>query len=388
MTSLLRRLLPGQAPVSLRERVRAASGALAGLLATGLVTRATVGTGVELPLLIAPMGASAVLLFAVPSSPLAQPWSIVGGNLVAALIGVTAALYIADPLVGAALAGAGAIALMMALRCLHPPSGAVALTAVLGGPVIHDLGYGFVLWPVGVNTALLLGTAILFNNLTGRSYPHVAQAVPVAPAPAGRLGLTSADIDAALEDFDQVLDIDRGDLEALLQRAQLSALLRRSGPTTCASLLTRDVVAIAPEAPLREALTLLRRHHIKMLPVTDERARVLGVLTQTDLMDKAEWDGRGPRLGFARRWQLTLGRGRAPHGCAADVMTTEVESLRPDMSLAQVAARMAQSGHHHLPVVGPDGRLVGVVSQSDLVAALLTEASAEAGKDRPAGLAA
>ncbi|CAO4173746.1 HPP family protein [Methylorubrum populi] len=388
VTSLLRRLLPGQAPVSLRERVRAASGALAGLLATGLVTRATVGTGVELPLLIAPMGASAVLLFAVPSSPLAQPWSIVGGNLVAALIGVTAALYIADPLVGAALAGAGAIALMMALRCLHPPSGAVALTAVLGGPVIHDLGYGFVLWPVGVNTALLLGTAILFNNLTGRSYPHVAQAVPVAPAPAGRLGLTSADIDAALEDFDQVLDIDRGDLEALLQRAQLSALLRRSGPTTCASLLTRDVVAIAPEAPLREALTLLRRHHIKMLPVTDERARVLGVLTQTDLMDKAEWDGRGPRLGFARRWQLTLGRGRAPHGCAADVMTTEVESLRPDMSLAQVAARMAQSGHHHLPVVGPDGRLVGVVSQSDLVAALLTEASAEAGKDRPAGLAA
>lgn len=390
VTSLLRRLLPGQAPVSLRERARAASGALAGLLATGLVTRATVGTGVELPLLIAPMGASAVLLFAVPSSPLAQPWSIIGGNLVAALIGVTAALHIADPLVGAALAGAGAIAVMMGLRCLHPPSGAVALTAVLGGPAIHDLGYGFVLWPVGVNTALILGTAILFNNLTGRSYPHVAQAAPLAPVPAGRLGLTSADIDAALEDFDQVLDIDRGDLEALLRRAQLSSLLRRSGPTTCASLLTRDVVAIAPEAPLREALTLLRRHHIKMLPVTDERARVLGVLTQTDLMDKVEWDGRGPRLGFARRWQLTLGRGRAPHGCAADVMTTEVESLRPDMSLAQVAARMAQSGHHHLPVVGPDGRLVGVVSQSNLVAALLTEASAEVGasEGRSAGLAA
>ncbi len=375
VSPFLRRFWPEQAPVSTRERVRAACGALVGLLVTGLVARAALGTGAALPALIAPMGASAVLLFAVPSSPLAQPWSIFGGNLVAALVGVTTALYVPDPLIAAGLAGAGAIAVMMVLRCLHPPSGAVALTAVLGGPAIHDLGYGFVLWPVGVNTVLILGVAILFNNLTGRTYPHVSQAAPAVPAPAGRFGLSSADIDAALEDFDQVLDIGRGDLEALLRRAQLSAVMRRSGPETCASILTRDVVGIAPDAPLSEALALLRRHHIKMLPVTDESARVLGVLTQTDLMDKAEWDGRGPRLGLARRWHLTLGRGRAPHGCAADVMTTEVESLRPDMSLGQVAALMALSGHHHLPVVGPEGRLMGVVSQSDLVAALLTEAA-------------
>ncbi|GJE70220.1 Inosine-5'-monophosphate dehydrogenase [Methylorubrum podarium] len=385
LTPFLRRFLPEQGPVSLRERVRAACGALAGLLATGLVARAALGTGTELPALIAPMGASAVLLFAVPASPLAQPWSIFGGNLVASLVGVTAALLVHDPLVAAAIAGAGAIAVMMVLRCLHPPSGAVALTAVLGGPAIHDLGYGFVLWPVGVNTLIILGVAILFNNLTGRSYPHAAQAAAAVPARSSRFGLSSADIDAALEDYDQVLDIGRGDLEALLRRAQLSAVMRRSGPTTCASILTRDVVGIAPEAPLHEALALLRRHHIKMLPVTDESARVIGVLTQTDLMDKTEWDARGPRLGLARRFQLTLGRGRAPHGCAADVMTTEVESLRPEMSLAQVAARMAQSGHHHLPVVGPEGRLMGVVSQSDLVAALLTEAAA--GDDTSRGTA-
>lgn len=181
------------------------------------------------------MGASAVVLFAVPSSPLAQSWSIVGGNLVASLVGVTTARFIHDPLMAAALAGAGAIAVMIALRCLHPPSGAVALTAVPGGPAIHDLGYGFVLWPVGVNTALILGVAILFNNPTGRSYPHVAQAAAAVPTPAGRFGLSSADIDAALEDYDQVLDIGRSHLEALLRRAQLSALMRRAGPTTCAS---------------------------------------------------------------------------------------------------------------------------------------------------------
>ncbi|WP_244535369.1 HPP family protein [Methylorubrum salsuginis] len=372
---LLRRLLPQQAPVSLRERVRAACGALAGLLVTGLVARAAIGNGAALPALIAPMGASAVLLFAVPSSPLAQPWSIVGGNLIAALVGVTIGSLLPDPLIAAGIAGGLAIGLMMAFRCLHPPSGAVALTAVLGGPAIHDLGYGFVLWPVGINTLLILGVALAFNNLTGRSYPHAPAAAPAAPAPSSGMGLTSGDIDAALKDFDQVLDIGRGDLEALLRRAQLSALVRRSGPETCASILTRDVVAIAPEAPLSEALALLRRHHIKMLPVTDENARVLGVLTQTDLMDKAEWDRRGPRLGLARRWQLTLGRGRAPHGCAADVMTTEVVCLRPEMTLAEVAVRMARGGHHHLPVVGPEDRLCGVVAQSDLIETLVNQAA-------------
>lgn len=384
---LLRRLLPQQAPVSLRERVRAACGALIGLLVTGLVARAAIGNGGALPALIAPMGASAVLLFAVPSSPLAQPWSIVGGNLIAALVGVSIGLLVPDPLVAAGIAGGLAIGLMMAFRCLHPPSGAVALTAVLGGPAIHDLGYGFVLWPVGVNTLLILGVALAFNNLTGRSYPHASAAAPAAPAPSSGMGLTAGDIDAALADFDQVLDIGRGDLEALLRRAQLSALVRRSGPETCASILTRDVVAIAPEAPLSEALALLRRHHIKMLPVTDENARVLGVLTQTDLMDKAEWDRRGPRLGLARRWQLTLGRGRAPHGCAADVMTTEVACLRPEMTLAEVAVRMARGGHHHLPVIGAEDRLCGVVSQSDLIETLVNQAANRAAEPAQASAA-
>ena len=90
MRAFLSRFLPELTPVSKRERLRSAAGALVGILATGLVCRASVPTE-ALPILIAPMGASAVLLFAVPASPLAQPWSILGGNVVAALVGVTAA---------------------------------------------------------------------------------------------------------------------------------------------------------------------------------------------------------------------------------------------------------------------------------------------------------
>lgn len=384
MRSTLRRLFPDvPPPLSGRERLRSAVGALLGILATGLVSRAALGSETVLPAMIAPMGASAVLLFAVPSSPLAQPWSILGGNLVAALVGVTAAGLVPDPLLAAALAGSCAIALMMTLRCLHPPSGAVALTAVLGGPAIRDLGYGFVVWPVAANSLLLLTAALLFNNLTGRSYPHRS---PKAPAdhgtgyapPSARTGITAADLDAALEDYDQILDVGRSDLAAILLKAQLRSYRRRPGQVTCGAIMSRDVVAVAPGAPLREALDLLRRHRIKALPVTDEQARVLGIVTQTDLLEKAVWESPGPRLGLGRRIRLTLARGRAPHGSVEDVMTSPVRTARPCSPISDLVSWMSDAGLHHLPVVGPDEKLVGIVAQTDLVAELLSEAMAGA----------
>jgi len=99
---------------------------------------------------------------------------------------------------------------MMLLGCLHPPSGAVALTAVLGGPAIRSLGYTFVAWPVGLNSLLLLVCALIFNNVTGRTYPHAAPVESrndVGSGAAMGAGLNAADIDAALAQFDEVLDI-------------------------------------------------------------------------------------------------------------------------------------------------------------------------------------
>src|SRR5690606_24949628 len=125
--SLLQRLNPSIVPTSFRERLRASLGALVGIAATGFVSTLALGTSnTALPLLIAPMGASAVLLFAAPSSPLAQPWSIIGGNSIASLVGITCALTIGDPLLSASLAVALSIVLMLMANCLHPPSGAVA----------------------------------------------------------------------------------------------------------------------------------------------------------------------------------------------------------------------------------------------------------------------
>lgn len=380
--------VPRLAQVSLLERARSACGALLGVLCTGLVARAAVGSGADLPILIAPMGASAVLLFAVPASPLAQPWSILGGNMVAALVGVTAAAHFSDVMVAGAVAVAVAIALMMLLGCLHPPSGAVALTAVLGGHAIRDLGYTFVVWPVGANSLLLLICALLFNNLTGRTYPHVAPAPgkgATEPGASAGTGLNRDDIDAALAQFDEVLDIDPGDLQAILRRAQVHASLRQSGETTCASLVRRSTRALAPDTPLRDALATLRHHRITMLPVTDENARVLGVVTQNDLIDKTVgWERRAPRLTLGWRIALMFQHGRAPHGIVADVMTTGCVTLQPHTTAGQAAWLMMQGGLHQAPVVGSDGRLIGIVDQMELIGAMLADiANDHAGVSMP-----
>ncbi len=159
--------------LALFDRLQSAIGALIGLVVVGVVGNVAVGSGDDLPLLIAPLGAAAVLLFAVPQSPLARPWPVVGGNVISAFIGVGCAKLIPDVTLGAAAACSLAIAAMTLANCLHPPGGAVALTAVLGGPVIKSLGFGFVLWPVGVSAVLLLTCAMLLGRAR-RLLPSVA----------------------------------------------------------------------------------------------------------------------------------------------------------------------------------------------------------------------
>jgi len=146
--------------IDIRE-MRAGLGSLIGIAVTGFVSTLALGSSSDIPLLVAPMGAAAVLLFAVERSPLAQPWNVIGGNIVSAFVGVTAAAMVPNAVIASALACSAAIVFMMVLRCLHPPGGAVAMTAVLGGPSIQSAGYGFVLWPVGINCVLLLGIAML-----------------------------------------------------------------------------------------------------------------------------------------------------------------------------------------------------------------------------------
>lgn len=207
--------LHSQAPIAPREIVRASIGTCLGIIITGLVSTYWFGDPGGALLLIAPIGASAVLLFAIPASPLAQPHAIIGGNLLAAIVGVGVAHLVPIPFLAAALAVAGAVAAMAACRCIHPPSGAVALTAVIGGPHVLAAGYGFVAVPVLLNSVLLVLVGLAYNNATRRTYPHRAHPVPhpvQIPVP---LRLTANDFEAVIAHYGEPLDIGAEDLEAL-----------------------------------------------------------------------------------------------------------------------------------------------------------------------------
>ena len=115
-----------------------------------------------------------------PASPLAQPWAVLVGNVVSAAIGVAAGRWIDDVALAAAVAVAVAIGVMMLLRCLHPPGGACALFAAVAAPAVRHQGFLFAVTPIAVDTVCLLAIALLVNNLTGRTYPHVPKA-PVHP---------------------------------------------------------------------------------------------------------------------------------------------------------------------------------------------------------------
>jgi CBS domain-containing membrane protein len=369
--------MPGRVAVNGTERFRACCGALVGIFLTGIVCHFVLGATAGLPLLIAPIGASAVLLFALPASPLAQPWSILGGNMISAAVGVTCACWIADPTLAAGVAVAGAIGAMFSLRCLHPPGGAIALVAVLGGPVIHAQGYQFVWSPVGLNSLMLLLTAILFNNATRRSYPHsqkidhsnIHRTTDVSPGE--RLGFTAADLDDVLKKYNQVLDVSRDDLETLFLQTEMHAYRRRFKQIICADIMSRDLVTVDFGTLLEDAWLLLRQHRIKALPVLDRARRVIGIVTLVDFMKHADlniYDG------FEIKLRRFLRRSAKSHSdkpeVVGQIMSSPVRTAAVDMHIVELVPLLSDAGLHHIPIVDTERRLAGMVTQSDLVAAL------------------
>jgi len=123
--------------------------------------------------LVPSMGAATVLLFVVPHAPLSQPWALFVGNLISAVIGVAVARYVPHLAIASGLAVGVAIGAMILTRSSHPPGGATALAAVIGGAKVEALGFTYVLYPVLLNCIVIFLFALFFNNLFGwRRYPQ------------------------------------------------------------------------------------------------------------------------------------------------------------------------------------------------------------------------
>jgi CBS-domain-containing membrane protein len=202
--------------VSHTERLVSTAGGVLVIFSIFVITRASLGPAGTL-LIIPSMGASAVLLFAVPHGALSQPWNVVGGHIISALVGVSCAIVIPEEIIAASLAVGLAIGAMHYLHCIHPPGGATALAAVIGGDVTQALGYQFVITPVLINVLVMLVVAVGFNYLfPWRRYPDWLVAEPQAEAEdtsaVSQRTIEHADLVYALSQVDTIIPVTEHDL--------------------------------------------------------------------------------------------------------------------------------------------------------------------------------
>ncbi|MGE7993641.1 HPP family protein [Pseudomonas sp. NPDC089554] len=357
----LQRLLPAPPNTSPREWLRASVGALLGLFLGGWLCSLAYGPGIALHLL-GPLAASAVLMFALHSAPLAQPWPVLGSYLLSCVVGLGMRQGLGAELWVAAAALAISLVLMCLLRCLHPPGGGVAVTAVLADSGLVALG-DHLLEPVLLNALILVMAAVLYNRLTGVRYPkgalprhnlHHTHDLLASE----RVGVSGQDLDKALEELGEFVDVTRDELERIILATEQHALHRSLGGIGAASVMSRDVQCASPSTTLEQAWKMLSDHHVKTLPVLDE-GRLVGIVSLADLVGAAMQRGRFSWRGWFARKPVRLGQ----------VMSREVVSVSRDYPLERLLPLLSEQGLHCLPVLEGD-TLVGVVTQTDLIAGL------------------
>ena len=336
------------------------------------------------PIIVASMGASAVILFIIPNSPLAQPWSLVGGQLVSAVIGVACAQVFTHTAFASACAVGGSVLVMLLFRCLHPPGAATALTPIMTGDPITALGYGFVLMPVGLNVAIMLFMAIVINRWVLRyEYPTVPHQTDdkkhqhsTLIQPSQRIGISEQDLEQALENMDMFLDVSIGDLSRLLTDAQIQSFKRYRGNITCADIMVKNILTVEYGTEVEEAWKVMHGEKLKAMPVIDRARRVIGIITWNDFF---KFINVGANETFPEKFRAFIRRtpdvsANKPES-VGHIMTASVSVLPESTHIADLIPLMSSQGFRQIPIVNKENRLVGMVYQTNLIAALFNEQS-------------
>ncbi|EAQ25889.1 HPP family protein [Roseovarius sp. 217] len=376
---ILRSLGPAVARVSGIEALRAGLGALIGLGLTGLFL---LSPNIDLALgfyLVAPFGASAVLLFAVPNSPLAQPWSAIVGNTVGALVGVAVCLVVGDVVLRVALAVGLAITATILCRALHPPAGAVAMTAAMSPDAVAQLGFWFALAPIAIGTTALVVLATGYARLTGRHYPFRQFDDPSKHRtedrnPTERLGLSEDELTGILERYSQSFNLGVEDLARLIGAAELQAAAQSTGPLTAQDIMSRNLVTALPDTTLGEIADIFRKHRFTSLPIVESDTKFLGVIFQIHLISQAREDALRLHRGYLPALRRLLDRDREKPMTASDIMSVAVPRVTTNTPIGALLPMMADGDTDAVPVV-EYGKIVGIVTRTDLIAALARRAA-------------
>lgn len=363
--------------IPITERLKVA---LAGFIALFIVTMVSLqlADSTSTVVLLASMGASSVLLFGLPNSPLAKPWSFAAGHLISAVVGVICSHLFTDLALMAAVTIALVLFCMYIFECMHPPGGATALVPVIASSD-QLLGYDFLLYPVALNVFVMLAVALLLQKFwLKRGWQKASQQYdPVHlhhdQTPLKRLGLQAEDLLLALNSFQTVVDISEQDLEQLFHQAQLHAYQRKTSEILCRDIMSRDLICVSPDTPAGTAWQLLRKHQVSMLPVVDQQQQLLGVISMTDFLKNLQVPHYWGLLRHLNQLLLKRGHRRQHKATVAELMTRQVTVVREQDHLAAVVPLLSDRGLHHIPVLNAEQTLVGIITQSDMIAALFTQ---------------
>jgi CBS domain-containing membrane protein len=361
--------------LSAKDKLWAILGAFVGIGITGFVSHVLLPAP-TIVFLVGSMGAAAVLVFAVPHSPLSQPWPLIGGHLVSATIGVLVAMAIPNPLLAAPIAMGAAMAGMLALRCLHPPGGAIALLAVIGGDAVHQLGFEFI-GVVALNAALLFVAAVGFNRLIapGR-YPAIAagKSTSAQEWALGKARFSDADLDAALERLDGAVDISRDDLQRIFSLAVLEASRRRLGDVRARDIMRPVSFTFQYGDELEDAWQQMQVSNTKAVAVVDSFQRVIGIITTSDFVRSAARN-KAPANTLSRTLtqllQKTPGFSADKAEVVGQLMSSPAVVVKQEAHLIDLVDSVSASKIHYLPVLDDNKKLCGMVTRSEIMAALL-----------------
>ncbi len=365
-------------PVSLniKEKLGAVLSCFVAIFIVAIVTRFFVDA-IVFPLLVASMGASAVILFIIPSSPLAQPWPFAGGQLCSAVVGVLCAQFIPETAISAACAAGGSVLVMLLLRCLHPPGSATALAPVLADAPLTSLGFDFVLIPVAINVMIMLLLSLLINRgIMRREYPNYCLPKKnIQDQERSALTLlqpiSEDDLCAALNESDTFIDVTSFEIRKLLFQAEKHSFKKRHQVISCADIMTRNVMTVEYGTDVEDAWQIMYQHKLKAMPVIDKTHRVIGIITWSDFfkhINLSIYDSLQDKFrAFIRR---TPNINTDKPEFIGHLMTKSVIIMPEDTHIVELIEPMVISGLRQIPIVNKDNRLTGIVDQPQLIAGL------------------
>ena len=309
-------------------------------------------------------------------SEVAQPRSVISSYFFAALVGLVCTHVIPHAVLAAAVAVALTVWLMIKFNGIHPPGGALVLLMVLDGPVGVTQTWQ-TLSLVAVNVLLMLLFAWLINTwLLGRPYPYRANPDKGQThntrdlAPMQRSGLDHQDLASAVTALNTFVDIQEAELVALYNLAVEHAFERHIG-LACGDVMSRDVITVKTDSHIELAWNRLRHHKVKALPVLDHADRLVGILSVADFLRQMDDTSAA---GLAMHLQGMLQRMPGAKSKRAmyvhQIMSMGVTSARLDTPITEVIGLMIDNNLPHIPVLDDDRKVLGIVTQTDTLAAL------------------